>query len=136
MTNENDRDQIFDLTVRYATAIDTRQYGLLETVFTGAAAIDYGVVGQWMGAVEVARFMEAAHVGAAHTMHRMTNQVIAVDGDRGTVRTYVDALILAEDGSGANPVGYYDDEVVRTADGWRIARRTYTSVRLVAVAGQ
>ena len=50
--------------------------------------------------------MEAAHVGAAHTLHRMTNQVIAIDGDRGTVRTYVDALILAGDGSGANPAGY------------------------------
>lgn len=80
--------------------------------------------------------MEAAHAGAAHTLHRITNQVIAMEGDTAMVRSYVDALILAADGSGANPVGYYDDNVVRTEDGWRIARRRYTSVRLVAVAGQ
>ena len=38
MTDKSDRDEIFDLTVRYATAIDSRQYALLATVFTGDAA--------------------------------------------------------------------------------------------------
>ena len=130
----SDRDDLFDLTVRYATAIDSQQYRLLTTVFTQDAHVDYGVVGQWSGGAEVAEFMEAAHVGAAHTIHRMTNQAIAIDGDTATIRTYVDALILMEDGSGANPVGYYHDHAVRTPDGWRIDRRTYTSVRLAAVA--
>lgn len=129
----SDRDDLFDLTVRYATAIDTQQYSLLTTVFTEDARVDYGVVGQWAGGAEVAQFMTAAHVGAAHTIHRMSNQAIAIDGDTATIRTYVDALILMEDGSGANPVGYYDDHAVHTADGWRIDRRTYTSVRLAAV---
>jgi len=96
--------------------------------------VDYVEVGHWTGGAEVAEFMKAAHVVAAHTMHRMTNQAIDIDGDTATIRTYVDALILLEDGSGANPVGYYDDHAVRTADGWRIAHRTYTSVRLVAVS--
>jgi len=130
----SDHDDLFDLTVRYATAIDSKQYSLLTTVFTQEARVDYGVVGQWTGGAEVALFMEAAHVGAAHTIHRMTNQAIAIDGDTATIRTYVDALILMADGSGANPVGYYDDHAVRTPDGWRIDHRTYTSVRLAAVA--
>ncbi|UMB71479.1 nuclear transport factor 2 family protein [Mycobacterium paraterrae] len=130
----SDHDDLFDLTVRYATAIDSHQYSLLTTVFTEEARVDYGVVGQWTGGAAVAQFMEAAHVGAAHTIHRMTNQAIAIDGDTATMRTYVDALILMEDGSGANPVGYYDDHAVRTADGWRIDHRTYTSVRLTPVA--
>lgn len=129
----SDRDDVFDLTVRYATAIDSQQYSLLTTVFTEDAHVDYGVVGQWTGGAEVAQFMEAAHLGAAHTIHRMTNQAIAIDGDAATIRTYVDALILMADGSGANPVGYYDDHAVRRPDGWRIDRRTYTSVRLAAV---
>jgi ketosteroid isomerase-like protein len=131
----SDRDEIVELTVRYATAIDSRQYSLLTTVFTDDAQVDYGEIGQWTGGAEVAEFMDAAHVGATHTMHRMTNQAVDIDGDTATVRTYVDALILFE-GGGANPVGYYDDHVIHTDDGWRIARRTYTSVRLVAVAGQ
>ena len=130
-----DRDEIIELTVRYATAIDSLQYSLLTTVFTDDAQVDYGEVGQWTGGAEVAAFMEAAHVGAKHTMHRMTNQAVDIDGDTATVRTYVDALILFE-GGGVNPIGYYDDHLVRTGDGWRISRRTYTSVRLAAVAEQ
>lgn len=128
-----DRDDIVALTIRYATAIDSEQYELLSTVFTADADLDYGEVGHWTGAAEVTEFMDLAHRGAANTLHRMSNQVAAVDGDAATARTYVDALILGPDGSGVNAVGYYDDEVVRTADGWRISKRTFTSVRLVMV---
>lgn len=131
----SDRDEIVDLTIRYATAIDSQQYSLLTTVFTDDAHVDYGEVGQWTGGAAVATFMEAAHAVATHTMHRMSNQAIDVNGDTATVRTYVDALILFE-GGGANPIGYYDDHVARTDEGWRITRRTYTSVRLTAVPAQ
>lgn len=129
----SDRDELVELTIRYATAIDSRRYSLLTEVFTDDAQVDYGEVGHWTGGAAVAEFMEAAHVMAAHTMHRVSNQAVDIEGDKATMRTYVDALILLEDGSGANPVGYYDDHAVRTTDGWRIARRSYTSVRLAAV---
>jgi SnoaL-like domain len=134
MTERNDREEIIDVTIRYATAIDNRQYQLLSTVFTANAELDYGEVGKWTGAAEVTAFMDLAHAGATNTLHRMSNQVVALDGDSATMRTYVDALILGPDGSGVNAIGYYDDEAVRTADGWRIGKRTYTSVRLVMVA--
>lgn len=128
----SDRDELYDLTVRYATAIDTRRYGLLSTVFTEDADLDYGVIGHWTSAAEIIDFMDRAHASAEHTLHRMSNQVLAVDGDSATIRTYVDALILFP-GGGANPVGYYDDHAVRTSVGWRIARRTYTSVRIAGI---
>ena len=128
-----DREELIELTIRYATAIDSRQYQLLSTVFTADAELDYGEVGRWTGVAEVTEFMDLAHAGAANTMHRMSNQVIAVDGDTATARTYVDALILGPDGSGVNAIGFYDDEAVRTADGWRISKRTFTSVRLTMV---
>ncbi len=102
-------------------------------MFTADAELDYGEVGRWRGAAEVTEFMDLAHAGAANTIHRMTNQVIAVDGDNATARTYVDALILGPEGSGVNAIGFYDDEAVRTADGWRISKRTFTSVRLTMV---
>lgn len=133
MTDRSDRDEIVDLTIRYATAIDRRQYQLLSTVFTADADLDYGEVGHWTAAAEVIEFMDRAHAGAANTMHRMSNQVIVADGDAATARTYVDALILGPEGSGVNAIGFYDDEVIRTADGWRISKRTFTSVRLTMV---
>ena len=38
-----DRDDIVELTIRYATAIDSKQYALLQDVFTDDATVDYGV---------------------------------------------------------------------------------------------
>jgi hypothetical protein len=61
----------------------------------------------------------------------MTNHVVDVDGDQASARTYVDAWITSVDNvSGINAIGFYDDELVRTDQGWRIARRTFTQVRL------
>jgi hypothetical protein len=78
--------------------------------------------------------MERSHAMAGHTMHRLTNQVITVNGDRAEARTYVDGLIMAADnGSGVNAVGFYDDDLVRSADGWRIAGRRFTLVRVSTV---
>jgi hypothetical protein len=34
------------------------------------------------------------------------------------------------DRSGIRATGFYDDELVQTDDGWRIARRRFTQVRL------
>src|SRR6478735_9811540 len=115
-----DRDEIVALAIRYATAIDSEQYEMLSTVFTADADLNYGEVGRWTGAAEVTEFMDLAHRGAANTLHRMSNQVVDVNGDAATARTYVDALILGPDGSGVNAIGYYDDELARTGDGWRI----------------
>lgn len=130
----SDREELVDATIRYATAIDSQQYDLLSTVFTADADLDYGEVGHWTSAAEITEFMDLAHRGAAKTMHRMSNQVVTVVGDTATMRTYVDALILAADGSGGNVIGFYDDEAVRTADGWRISKRIFTPVRFGMVA--
>ena len=134
MTERDDHQDIFDLLVRYATGIDRRDWPLFRTVFTDDCQLDYGEIGAWNGIDAVAQFMERMHALAGHTMHRLSNQAITVDGDNATARTYIDGLIMAGDNeSGVNAIGFYDDAIVRTDDGWRIARRRYTQVRLTAV---
>ncbi|KQH81228.1 MULTISPECIES: nuclear transport factor 2 family protein [Mycobacterium] len=129
-----DRDDISDLLVRYATGIDRRDWSLFRTVFTEDCQLDYGEIGAWSGVDAVTDFMEKVHAMAGHTLHRLTNQAIDVDGDNAVARTYVDALIMAADNtSGVNGIGFYDDEMVRTRQGWRIARRRFTTVRVSAV---
>ncbi|MGV0808750.1 nuclear transport factor 2 family protein [Mycolicibacterium setense] len=128
------REDIADVLIRYATGIDRRDWPLFRTAFTDDCVLDYGEIGCWTGVDAVTEFMDQSHAMAGHTMHRLSNHAIAVDGDTATARTYVDALIMAQDNnSGVNAVGFYDDELVRTADGWRIARRRFTPVRVVAV---
>jgi 3-phenylpropionate/cinnamic acid dioxygenase small subunit len=134
VTERDDRQDISDLLVRYATGIDRRDWPLFRTVFTDDCELDYGEIGSWRGADAVTDFMDRVHALAGHTLHRLTNHAITVDGDNATARTYIDGLIMAGDNSsGVNAVGFYDDEIVRTGQGWRIARRRYTQVRLTTV---
>jgi 3-phenylpropionate/cinnamic acid dioxygenase small subunit len=129
-----DREDIAEVLVRYATGIDRRDWPLFRTVFTDDCELDYGEIGTFTGVDVVTKFMELSHSAAGHTLHRLTNQTITVNGDRAQARTYVDGLIMAADNkSGVNAIGYYDDEIVRTADGWRIARRRFTPVRVTTV---
>ncbi|OMC32355.1 polyketide cyclase [Mycobacterium sp. GA-1841] len=129
-----DRDDIIDVLVRYATGIDRRDWPLFRTVFTEDCVLDYGEIGSWDGVDAVTEFMEQTHAMAGHTLHRMSNHAITVAGDTATARTYIDALVLAQNNnSGVNAVGFYDDELVRTGHGWHISRRKFTPVRVVGV---
>jgi 3-phenylpropionate/cinnamic acid dioxygenase small subunit len=131
MTERDDHQDISDLLVRYATGIDRRDWPLFRTVFTDDCELDYGEIGTWHGVDAVTDFMDTTHAMAGHTLHRLTNQAITLDGDNASARTYVDAVIMFGDNqSGVNAWGFYDDEIVRTADGWRIARRRFTQVRI------
>lgn len=136
MSERDDRQDISELLVRYATGIDRRDWPLFRTVFTDDCQLDYGEIGTWSGVDAVADFMEKVHALAGHTLHRLTNQAITLHGDTATARTYIDGLIMAGDNSsGVNAIGFYDDDIVRTPAGWRIARRRYTQVRITTVGG-
>jgi 3-phenylpropionate/cinnamic acid dioxygenase small subunit len=136
VSERDDRQDISELLVRYATAIDRRDWPLFRTVFTDDCELDYDEIGRWQGVDEVTNFMDKTHAMAGHTLHRLSNQVITVDGDEASARTYVDAVIMFGDNqAGVNAWGFYDDGIVRTSDGWRIARRRFTQVR-VATFGQ
>ncbi|WP_431238274.1 nuclear transport factor 2 family protein [Mycolicibacterium aichiense] len=132
MTELQDRQDISDLLIRYASGIDRRDWDLFRTVFTPDCHLDYGEIGVWNGVDEVTEFMDVAHAAAGYLMHRISNIVIDLQGDQATTRCYVDAWIMAADNnSGVNARGFYDDEIVRSDAGWRIARRTFTTVQVV-----
>jgi len=132
MTEHEDRQDISDLLVRYATGIDRKDWTLFRTVFTDDCELDYGEIGAWNSVDAVTEFMELSHAGV-QTLHRMSNQAIEVNGDKAQARTYVDMIMVTEGAAGVNAIGYYDDEVVRTDDGWRISRRKFTPVRMAAL---
>jgi hypothetical protein len=43
-------------------------------------------------------------------------------------------MMAPDNKSGVNAIGFYDDEIVRTANGWRIARRRTTILRITTVS--
>jgi 3-phenylpropionate/cinnamic acid dioxygenase small subunit len=123
------RQEIADVLVRYATGIDRRDWTLFRTCFTEDCDADYGDIGHWHGADAISEWMEQMHAACGHTLHRITNPAVSPHGNGATARSYVDALVMGPDNAtGVRATGFYDDELTRTADGWKIARRRFTAV--------
>ena len=125
------RQDVADVLVRYATAIDQKDWTRFRTCFTDDCEADYGAIGVWRSVDEITEWMAQVHDACGHTMHRISNVAVSAGaGDRVVARCYVDALVLGPDnGAGVRAAGWYDDELIRTDDGWRITRRRFTLVR-------
>jgi 3-phenylpropionate/cinnamic acid dioxygenase small subunit len=126
--DEELRGAVTDLLVRYATGIDTRDWGLFRSCFTEDCEADYGDIGRWHGGEEITAWMAETHDPLGPTAHRLTN--IALTADEGPVRarSYVHVVILLPDRSALHAYGVYEDEVVVRDEGPKIARRRYTHV--------
>ena len=128
----SDEQEIIALLTRYATGIDRRDWAMFEACFTEDAHSDYGTFGQWSSAAQITAFMREAHSAMGYTLHRLSNIVISAKGPSATARTYVDALLMpgALGGEARRGVGFYDDELVKTEQGWRIRIRRFTAVQV------
>lgn len=123
------RDAVTDLLIRYATAIDRRDWELLRSCFTEDCDADYGETGHWHGRDELVTWMASTHDPLGPTAHRITN--VALRQEPGLVRaqSYVHGVVVVPDRSATvHAYGWYEDEVVVTPDGWRVRRRRYTPV--------
>lgn len=128
------RQAITEVLVRYATGIDQRDWDRFRTCFTVDVHAEYEGLPAWDGVDAITEYMVQAHAAMGHTLHRVSNHAIEVDGSTARARTYVDAVLMAADGAtGVNVIGFYDDELVEDPDGWRIARRTFTQVRFAGI---
>jgi 3-phenylpropionate/cinnamic acid dioxygenase small subunit len=133
MLTLRNEQEIIALLTRYATGIDRRDWPLFQTCFTEDARTDYGTFGQWTSAEQITAFMAQAHAAMGHTLHRLSNFAIAVQGERAVARSYVDALLMPGPAGGDihRGVGFYEDELVKSAQGWRIKVRRFTAVHIL-----
>lgn len=131
----SDRIEIQDLLTRYTVAIDTKDWSLLDTCFLPDAAVDYTATGGIKGRYpEVRAWLEKALAPFPVTVHYISNSTVELDGDRASSRTYVINPMGFPNPDGSLHMftvgGYYVDELVRNADGWRIAKRVEESAFL------
>jgi ketosteroid isomerase-like protein len=126
MTAEDER-AITALLLRYATAIDTRDWTMFGNCFTKDAVVDYDGVANLKGREAVVEFMSTGISKLGNTLHRMSNMVIEGDAAHATATTYVDAVRLeaAPDGMVLQAIGRYEDKLVHERDGWKIASRHF-----------
>ena len=123
-----DRIEINDLLIRYTVAIDKKDYTILDTCFVPDAHLDYPCAGGIAGDYpKVRAWLEKALAPFPMTVHYVTNSVVDLDGDQAPARTAVLNPMGFQNPDGAMhqfTVGaYYNDELTRTPDGWRIRQR-------------
>ncbi len=131
----SDRIQINDLLIRYTTALDSKDWKLLDTCFTPDAHLDYTSAGGVKGAYpEVRAWLQKALAAFPTYVHYVTNSTVTLSGDAARARTAVlnPMGFPKKDGSlHMFTVGaYYNDRLVRTGEGWRIAERIEESAFL------
>lgn len=119
--------EIQQLLATYVYAIDAKDFDALDRVFTPDATFDYSVTGGETGDyARIKPWLEKALAPFPVTQHLIGLPLIRLDGDRATARTMLfNPMQLARPGGGhLFFVGAtYVDDLVRTAQGWRIARR-------------
>ncbi len=126
MTLDPDRDAVTDVLIRYATAIDSRDWDLFRTCFTEDCDLDYGDIGHWHGVDEVARWMADTHDPLGPTLHRITNVVVAPAAGGVTARSTVHAILVMPDRSAAvHAYGRYEDDLFAQSGTWRVSRRRF-----------
>jgi ketosteroid isomerase-like protein len=123
-----DRIEIDDLLTRYATAVDTKDWELYQTVFTADAVIDYTSSGGIRGGLaEVTKWLAESLAMFSMSQHLVTNRDVRVTGDTATSHSYLYNAMGRTKRDGTLDLmfvgGGYRDKLRRTNDGWRIIER-------------
>jgi len=122
-----DRVDIDDLLTRYATAIDGRDFGLLDTVFAPDAHLDYRSAGGVAGVYpEVRRWLSEVLTVFDVMQHHVLNRIVRQNASevRATSNFLnINVLEIAEAPWIFKVGGRYHDRLVLEAGTWRIAER-------------
>ena len=124
-----DRQDVVDVAVRYATALDTRDWDLLRTCFVPDAVAVYEGLGRCDGYGAIEDVCRTALTPLDASQHMIGNFAVTVDGAAARMSCYLQAQHVrrtADGGPNFMMAGRYDDELVRTAEGWRISRREFS----------
>lgn len=124
-----DERDIVAVISRYCRALDTKNWALLSDVFLPEATADLATTSELVGIEAIVDRIRTALELLDDSQHLVGNHEVDVDGDNATHRCYLQAQhVRAAAVGGPNYLvgGRYEDRLVRTAAGWRIAHRTLT----------
>lgn len=131
-----DRAAISDVVYAYATGLDRREWTVFRSIFTDTIEMDFQSIGLpaiRIDADEWVRDTKRLFAGFAATQHTSTNHTHDVRGDEATCTSNMQATHFVdrqpndglENGADCWTIGgYYIDELVRSAQGWKLAKVT------------
>jgi ketosteroid isomerase-like protein len=125
-----DRDDILDLIMRYAVAVDTRDFDGVAACFTEDATAEYSghvldpgvkpIIDHISG---IASFPASQHVFGSST--------VDINGDSAHTVSYAVAYLVGPVDGGHEVISrglVYTDDLIRTSDGWRIKNRVHKPI--------
>lgn len=115
-----DRLAVADVLLRYASSLDEDDWDRLATCFVDDAVGLLAGGPRLEGYAAIAEAVRAALVHYSVTQHHIANAEVDLDGDRARLRANLIATHV-HDGGAFEVKGVYREELVRTADGWRIS---------------
>lgn len=129
----SDRIEIQQLLIDYSSAIDQRRFDDLDRVFTPDAYIDYRAMGGIDGTyADVKAWLSEVLPNFPAYAHLLGNFDVKISydpaGDTATSRTLCfNPMVLGGESAQVLFCGlWYDDQFLRTPEGWRMSRRVET----------
>ena len=112
---------------RYSEAASRADWDRVMSTFTADATWEIPSVGLvYREHAVISQAMSAFVAQMAYFVQVNAPASITVDGDRATARSIIRECGKFSDRDEALEIlGYYDDELVRTAQGWRFTRRVF-----------
>ncbi|OPX06666.1 nuclear transport factor 2 family protein [Gordonia sp. i37] len=126
----SDQEELIALSARFADAVTRVDVDAFADVWSDsgvwviAPPLDVTMTGS--GAELAAGFAAGAEAMWATFIQQVHQVLVEVDSDSATGRTYITELGYRHDGTGQTLHGVYDDEYVRTATGWKFAKRHFS----------
>jgi 3-phenylpropionate/cinnamic acid dioxygenase small subunit len=130
--NADDRFAVEDVIVRYATAMDSRDWDLFRSCFVPDAHISFDRFGEFTGRDALVERLAPRLEIFEVLQHFVSNFVIADDDAVVTARTNFVSHHVPKQGGPYTHGGTFDFELVRTTEGWQITSHV---VRLLWTAG-
>ncbi|WP_417515310.1 nuclear transport factor 2 family protein [Minwuia sp.] len=128
LTEVAERFAISDILYRYATAIDTKNFDLLNDVFDAEVETDFTSFGGRKVKVSRDEWIDTVRktiIGLDMTQHLTGNHVHRIDGDRANLIAYLQAFHRYSGSPGETDYfigGYYDIDLVKRPEGWRVVK--------------
>ena len=124
--NQNDCRDIETVLLRYASALDNKQYDRLREVFIPEATANYVGLAECKGLDSIIELVSGVLDRCGPTQHLLGNVQADVHGNEATATCYLQAIHvgLGEYADQLHTVwGEYRDRLVKTEAGWRISHR-------------
>lgn len=133
-----DRLDINDLFVRYATALDSGDVEGIVSCFTDDASMESPAIGVRRGAAGIRDFatrFAGLRQRGSQLRHVLSNLAVRLDGDHAHATCYLLTVLTRDGVSTLRPPGRYDCQLRRTPDGWRFQRRVVIEDATAALPG-